>query len=283
MTTPAAGLTPGTPDFTNAMTTLQALLDQWGLGDLTSAVQQMLIEGDSTDVIPLKLRETPEYQQKFAANIARTKAGYSQLSEADFLSTQDTLSRQLASYIGNNPTNQAIVDSWITNDVSATEATTRLQAYANQYQQQPQIVKDYWAAHGMTPQDAVRVMADPSVTVADLQTKMTAGTIGGMAAQAFHNINAMSLQQATSYAQQGVTEQDAEKGLTEVASRYQMDQSLARSQGVNLSTTEEENEALLNDQQAAAKRQKVYNTYQAQFNGNTQATNATARNAAGSY
>lgn len=275
--------TPGTPDFSNALTAMQSILNQWGLGDLTQLVQQMLVDGDSTDVIPLKLRETPQYQTKFAANIARTKAGYSQLSEADFLSTQDTLSRTLASYIGNNPTNQSMVDSWITNDVSASEANTRLTAYQQNYQQQPQIVKDYWQAHGMTPQDAVRVMADPTVNVSDLQTKLTAGTIGGMAAQAFHNINALSVDQATNYAQQGVTEQQAQKGLNEVAQRSAMDQQLARSQGVKLSTTDEENESLLNDQNAAATRQKVYNTDQAQFNENFMSTNSAAKKTAGQY
>jgi len=275
-----------TPTFdNNAFTMLDTLLRQWGLDSLSGSVRDMLTAGDSQDVIPLKLRETPEYQKRFVGNEARRKAGLPALSEAEYLSTEasmrEVVSRNLGSGTFDTPDNLA---KWIGSNVSPQALNDRMTAYRKNYQQQPDWVKEAWAQHGFTPQQAVQVMIDPSVSEAHLTKQLGTFALGSEALQAYKGSYDFNTSRLGQLSDAGVTADQARQGFQQVASRDQYEGFLGRTSGVDLTRTEQENAALLNDATAEAKRKKVLATDQARFNENiTGGTNSMQKNTTGSY
>ncbi len=182
--TPPTVLPPGFDN--NAFAMLTAILKEWGLDSLADSVRNMLIAGDKTEIIPFKIRETDAYKTRFAGLIQRTKNGLAPLSEAQYLATETALKSVVRKYIGSGQyDSNDTVARWLASDVSPQELNDRLSAYAQNYMQQPQSVKDAWAAHGMTPRDAIVAAMDPKVTQVELKRGLTAFALGSEALQAY--------------------------------------------------------------------------------------------------
>src|SRR4051812_15374023 len=123
----------------SALAFLQNLLSQWGLESLTDSVRDMLTAGDSPDVIPLKLRETDAYKQRFAGNLQRIRNNLPALSEAEYLSTEASLRDVVRRYVGSGTYDtRENLDKWISNDVAPQELNDRMQSYQQNFLVQPQ-------------------------------------------------------------------------------------------------------------------------------------------------
>jgi hypothetical protein len=274
-----------TVPFDNAFTMLSAILQQWGLSSLNSVVRDMLTAGDSQDVIPLKLRETEQYKKRFAGNDQRMKAGLPVLSEAEYLSTEsamrEVVSRNLGS--GTYDTSENLT-KWIGSNVSPQALQDRVTAYRKNYMQQPQWVKEAWAQKGFTPAQAIQVMIDPSVSEAHLTRQLGTFALGSEALQAYRDTYDFNTDRLSQLSDAGVTADEARKGFQDIAARDQYEGFLARTTGVDLTRTDQENAELLSDAQAAAKRRKVLNTDQARFQENyLGGLNSMTKPATGSY
>lgn len=279
MTTPA-------PTFdNNAFTMLAALLEQWGLSSLSSDVQDMLTAGDSADIVPIKLRQTEAYKTRFAGNAQRIKNGLPALSEAEYLSTEASLRTVVRQYVGAGTYDtQDNLQKWISSDVSPQELNDRMGIYQDNWDLQPQSVKDAWASHGLTPRDALRAAMDPNVTETQLKRQAAQYSVGGAAVKAFGDDRALNADRAMDLADQGVTKDQAEKGYRDIAGRYEYEGFLARSAGMDLTLAEQEDAALLGDQRAENQRKKVINTDNARFQENYLGTQQSlSQSAAGKY
>jgi hypothetical protein len=279
-------MTTPTPTFdNNAFTMLQALLDSWGLSSLLGDVRDMLTAGDSADIVPIKLRETEAYKTRFKGNADRIKNGLPALSEAEYLTTEASLRDVVRRYVGQGEYDtQDNLQKWISNDFSPQELSDRLQMYQENWDVQPQQVKDAWASHGLTPRDALRALMDPTLTETALKRQASVYSLGAESVKAFGDDRALNTDRLGFLADSGVTQQDAEKGFRDVAGRQDYEGFLARSAGMNLSLEDQENAALLGDQRAEAQRKKVINTDTARFEENyLGAQQALGKNKAGSY
>lgn len=275
-----------TPSFdNNAFEMLREQLRQWGLDSLTEAVRGMLIAGDSGDVIPVKLRQTAEYKERFSGNELRRRAGYAALSEAEYLSIEGSYKSIIRQYVGGGTYDtKDNFEKWFGSNTSPVELNARFEDYQAEYNARPQAWKDMWAANGFTPQDAIRVVADPGVTEADLKRKLSSYSITGEAFNAYKGYE-FDLDRADQLASYGVTAEQARKGFQDVAQRQRNDESLFRMAGDETNRAELENEALLNDQGVGARRRRAIDQEQARFSENYLGTGqgALSRQSSGQY
>lgn len=279
MTTPTATFD------NNAFAMLEALLDQWGLSSLSGDVRGMLTNGDSAEVVPIKLRQTEAYKTRFKGNADRIAKGLPALSEAEYLSTETSLKDVIRRYVGSGEyDSNDNLQKWIANDLSPQELNDRMSLYQENWDQQPQMVKDAWAAHGLTPRDALRGLIDPTVTETSLKRQAQIYSLGGSSVKAFGDDRRLDTQRLGELADAGVTKQQADEGYQQIAGRYDYEGFLARTAGMDLSMADQEDAALLGDQQADFKRKKVINTDTARFEENYLGTQQSlGKNKAGAY
>lgn len=252
----------------NAWELMRAVLQSWGLESLESVVRDMLTAGDTADVIPIKLRQTKEYQQRFSGNELRRKAGLPALSEAEYLGTEATYKSIVRQFVGSGTYDtKEQMDKWFQSNVSPAELNNRMQDYSELYRSKPQAVKDAWAAEGFTPADAIRTIMDPAVTETDLKRNLAAFSISAEAFNAYSNYD-LDKDRLLSLADQGVDATDARKAFQEVSSRGEEDTRIAARAGLSLDRTDLENEALGLDDQAGQRRRSAYEQEEGRFRAN---------------
>jgi hypothetical protein len=269
----------------NAFAMLSSLLQQWGLTSLSGDIRDMLTAGDTAEVIPIKLRETEAYKTRFKGNLERVRNGLPALSEAEFLATEASLKNVVRRYVGSGEYDtQDNLNKWISNDLSPQELNDRLGMYQENWDMQPREVKDAWAQHGLTPRDALRALMDPNVTETNLKRQSAIYSLGAENVKALGDRSVLDTERLGQLADSGVTAAEARDGYREIAGREEYEGFLARTAGVNLSREEQENAALLNDQNAEQKRKKVLNTDTARFEENYLGTQSSLmRDRSGSY
>ena len=255
---------------------MQAVLQQWGLESLGSVVRDMLTAGDSADVVPLKLRQTQQYKDRFSGNLKRLAAGLPALSESEYLDTEATYKSIVRQYVGAGTYDgKDELDKFFAANVSPAELNGRMQEHAEFYQAKPQRVKDAWAAAGFTPADAIRVTLDPTITETDLKRRMSAFSISAEAFNAYGNYD-LDQARLLDLADRGVDESAARKAFTDVASREEEDRRIGARAGIELDRTTLENDALGTDAAATRARQQAYTEEEGRFKTNYLGTQAGA-------
>lgn len=261
--------------FNDAAEFLTAQLKAWGLEGLSTDARGMLENGDSVDVIPLKLRNTDAYKKRFSANDERLAKGLPALSEAEYVATE----RQYQSTLREYGLPQGFYDdhsdfnNWLANDVSPQELNDRAQTARAAYLDASPQVRDQWEKlYGLTPSDAVATFLDESKALDILKRKAQAATIGAEAFKAYQGNYQITADRAEELTNAGVTQQQAQAGYQDVASRLGHDQFLGRMAGENFTQTEAENEVLMNNTSAKAERDKIYSAEQGRFKQNYMGT-----------
>ena len=196
-----------------------------GLAGVLSAIRDEYPEARSDELLSL-LQFDPRYNTKFnerfAGNVARQKAGLSVLSPGEYLKTEESYKKVLTSYGLTKFNNQGYYDKFITNDISSTELTDRVQlAYDRVLSDDPvnTAFKKFYPSLGLG--DIVTAMLDPVNQLPDLERKVKAAEIGGAALrQGFTNISQTATDMtvgADVLAQQGLTKAQAEVGYKTIA------------------------------------------------------------------
>lgn len=115
-------------EFDSAYEALLAMLRDYGLESLASAVMGFLQDGYTEEQIGFLLQDTPEYKERFQGNELRRQAGLAVLSPREYLSVEASY-RQIMSSAGlpvgfyDQPSDFA---EWIGRDVSPNEVNTRV-------------------------------------------------------------------------------------------------------------------------------------------------------------
>lgn len=262
---------PTPPEYQDAYTLLVTKLAEWGITDLDGTVKQILEEGWSPDVATLRLQDTPQYKERFKANEARIRAGLPALSPAEYIATE----RAYISTAREFGLPEGFYDDredfrrWLESDVSPQEFRERASAASQAYIAAPQDVKDQWSSlYGLTPGDAVAAFLDEKKAMDVLRRRAQAVSIGAEAQRAFEGQYQIGADRAEQLVDRGVDQDRAQRGFSEVASRYGRDSFLSRLSGQDFTQTEAEDELLLNDAGAAAERAKIYDQEQARFRQN---------------
>lgn len=255
------------PQQQSALALINQTLSDWGLSSLTGVVEGLIKKGDTnSDTLTLALSQTPEYKARFSGNAVRIKNGLAALTPAQYLSAEESYRQVLASY-GLPPgfyDTQSALANFIGNDVSAAEVDARAKVAHDTYEAAPAYMKQLWSQYFGTKGDAVAAILDPKTATQVIQDRATQVQIGGAAAAQGLKVNQARAQQ---FQQAGVTQSDAQKAYAQIAQSMPIDANIAQRFGQTFGQTQEENDLLLNQGQAALQRQTLYNEEQGLFKG----------------
>jgi hypothetical protein len=272
-----------------------------GLGSLVEPLKNLIVTGASPAEFTIKLRETPAYQKRFAANAERIKKGLTAIDEAAYLRLEDQYQNVMRNY-GLPETYwtrgdlgvQEGFNKLIANDVSNVELENRiLTAQDRVLKANPQVLdtlKKFYP--GITNGDILAYSLDPANALKDIQRKVTNAEIGGAAVAAGLNLGTTPDQIAASQARAemlqgyGVTKEAAMSGFQTVADFGRGGQLAAFYNRPTYGQMEAEQEVFKLEGATAArkKRSEITGLEKATFGGQTGLTSgALARDRAGAY
>ena len=196
---------------------------KYGLGSLVSEAKDLLVNRTPAAEIPIALQNTKAYQNRFAANAERIKAGLGALSPAEYIGLEDQYQNIMrnyglpASYYSKDETGKQVgFEKFLTNDVSAVELEDRIataqQRVLNTNPEVLDALKRFYP--DLNNADILAYTLDPKQALADIKRKVTAAEIGGAALQ--QGLQALG-GTAESLAGQGITKREAQQGYAAVA------------------------------------------------------------------
>ena len=205
---------------------------KFGLATLGAKILDLARQGYTEDTITLELQNTPEYQQRFAANAQRIKKGLSVLTPAEYLSNEDAYRQTLRAYGLTQFDNDAYVRQFIENDVSPSELSTRVSMAVQRVQNaDPAIARTLKDYYGIGSADMVAYVLDPNQQLPKIQRQIAAAEIG-VAARVQGLETGVSV--AEQLAAQGITQAEAQKGYATIADILPTAQKLSEIYGTTL-------------------------------------------------
>jgi hypothetical protein len=265
---------------------------QYGLGGLVEPLQSYIQDGLSPAEFTLRLRETPGYKKRFAANAQRVAKGLGALSEAEYIGLEDQYQNIMrnyglpASYYEKGAMGvQPGFEKFLANDVSAAELEDRVvtaqKRVINANPEVSQALKQFYP--DITNGDILAYTLDPTQGLESIKRKVTAAEIGGAALT--QKGLTTSLARAEELQRYGVDKAAATEGYSAIGGGLQRGSELAAIYGESpytQATAESEVFKLTGQQEARKQRQKVTGLEKAAFGGQTGLTSgALARDRAG--
>lgn len=254
-----------TPAQSSARAIVQQMLDQWGLGQLAGMAWGLITQNASTDEVAYQLRQTDEYKQRFAGNIARQKNGQRPLTEAEYISNEESYqqaARQYLGPLGDQMYGKSDYANWIAGGVSPQELANRLQQRAAYVAAAPEDQRAFMAYNGVSQDMAVAAFTDPNRALPLIQRQLDEAQLGGAAQRAGLNLTAG---QASHLAEIGVSLGDATTGFTHLAAAQQLLSPLPGEAGPAISQDEALAGTLEGNADAAQKLSRRQQARQAAF------------------
>ena len=209
---------PVNPAGQSALQFMQQTLASWGLSTLSGQLQGFLTQGFTSDTLSYALKQTPEYQTRFAGNIAREKAGLAVLSPAQYIGLEEQY-KQIGAQYGlpkGYMDSKAQTDNWIANDTSPAELDSRAQIASRQWMAADPATKNTWQQYyGLSSGSAVAGIMNPETSLSTLQNEAQTVGIGAAAQNAGLNVG---VGRATQERQAGVTLAQAKSTYQSIAS-----------------------------------------------------------------
>jgi hypothetical protein len=272
---------------------LYSEFSKYGLGSLVEPLKGLIQQGVSPSEFTIQLRNTPQYQRRFAANAKRIANGLSALNEAQYIGLEDQYQNIMRNYglpeqyyaRGDLGVQQGF-EQFIGNDVSPVELEDRIQTaerrvrYAN-----PEVgiaLKTFYP--DITNGDVLAYALDPKTALESLKRRITAAEVGSTAVQLGLTTNVTDAEYLARY---GVTKAQAQQGYQTIAGGLQRGSQLASIYGENpytQTTAEQEVFNVPGAAEARAQRQKLTGLEKATFGGQTGvSSSALARERAGNF
>jgi hypothetical protein len=195
--------------------TMADRFNKYGLTGLASKIKELAIAGATEATITLQLMDTPEYQQRFAANADRVKKGLAALTPAEYVNVEDSYRQVLRAYGLKQFDNDAYVKQFIANDISPTELSNRVVTAVQRVQNaDPAITAQLKQYYGIGAPDMVAYVLDPEQQFQKIERQIAASEIGVAAAR--QGLTA-GVSVAEQLAAQGVSQAEAQKGYATIA------------------------------------------------------------------
>ena len=266
---------------------------KYGLGSLLEPLKNLIITGASPAEFTIKLRETPEYQQRFSANKQRIANGLAAINEAQYIALEDQYQNIMRNYglpasyyTKDSMGTQAGFTQLIANDVDSTELENRIMtAKSRVLNANPEVKKALQQFYpDINDGDILGFVLDPKNGMDLIKRKVTAAEIGGAAIGAGLKAD---LTQAEILAGYGVNKAQATAGYGAIGGGLQRGSELASIYGESpytQTTAEQEIFKLSGQTEAEKQRKKITGLEKAAFGGQTGlTTGALARDRAGGY
>ena len=247
--------------------------NKYGLTGLANKIKELAIAGATEATITLQLQETPEYQQRFAANADRLKKGLAALTPAEYVNVEDSYRQVLRAYGLKQFDNDAYVRQFIANDMSPTELSNRVVTAVQRVQNaDPALVNQLKQYYGIGAPDMVAYVLDPEQQFQKIERQIAASEIGVAAGR--QGLTA-GVSVAEQLAAQGVSQAEAQKGYATIADILPTAEKLSDIYGTTLDEyrqSEGEQEVFNQLASAQRKRQKLTQREIAAFSGSSGAS-----------
>lgn len=165
-----------------AFSILQDILRQYGLESLQDSIQKWLEDGTSEDEILQKMRQTPEFKQRFPAIVEREARGLPPLSPGDYVNYEREARQLLRSFglpAGFYDSPEDFTDLLIA-DVSISELNSRVEQGYHRVAQLDQTVRETFRDwFGVQGDDALAAFfLDPDKSLPSLERMVSSSEIG---------------------------------------------------------------------------------------------------------
>ena len=286
----------------SAWNLLKGFFDTYGLGILADDVKKYIESGLSYDEMLLKLRtESKAYKARFAANDQRIAKGLRALSEAEYISMEDSyqdIMRRYGlpeSYYAEtmDPTGVKVqkgFERFIAGDVSAVELEDRVQTAQRRVLNAAPQIKDaltQYYGNEISNGDILAYVLDPEKALENIKRKVTAAEIGGAATMAGLGAAKTRAEELQRY---GITGEQARQGFQVISDFLPSASKLSdiyRKQGLgeyNQTVAEQEVFGIPGSAEAGRKRRKLAELETAEFSGTSgTAGGALSRERAGQF
>ena len=255
----------------SAYALLESEFSKYGLSELAGTVKQLILDGASSAEMTIKLRNTPQYQVRFAGNTQRLKDGKNVYDEATYLALENSMQQAFTAYgvsglLGDSRAKQqAKLATFIGGDISPTEVKKRIQLAVDEVTNRPDILSAFQTYYPQVTQtDLVSYFLDPKETETKLITKIKASQIGAAASRQGFVTNVIN---AEDLAALGVTEEQADIGYRNVAGVLPEAQKLAAIEGTTYTASDAEGAYLRNLESEQRKLRKLAERETARFQG----------------
>jgi hypothetical protein len=270
---------PFTPTEASELNTLQGanrdaysalinIFNSYGLSSLAPSIFNYVQQGYSSDTISILLQSTPEYQQRFAGNAARVKNGLAVLSPAEYLATEQSYYQivQAAGLPKNFYDSHTDWVQWIGNDVSPAEVQSRVNMAQQATTAAPPDLVKALNIMGVPTSSIVAHFLDNGKALPILQQQFNAAQIG---ASALRNGLAMDPTRATTFANMGISVDQANQAYQQIGYTLPTLEMLGKVYNQTYTQATEENNLLLGNGQAQMATQKLVSQEKASFSGTT--------------
>jgi hypothetical protein len=201
-----------------------ALLEQtfkdFGLEDLTDTIKGYMERGIGSEQAALEIRKSQPYINRFRGNEIRRQVGLNVLSEAEYLTLENSYNETLRAYglqgyFGTDrKTAQSRMADIIGNDISSTEFKDRIDTVVTRVQNaDPAIKRTLTMFYNINDTDLIKYFLDPKANLPKLQEKVTAAEIGSAA---LGQGLATNVSDATALALFGITRGQALEGYAKI-------------------------------------------------------------------
>lgn len=204
-------------------------LTAYGLGTLSRFVNDIVFGENvlDADVILGRIRRTPEYKQRFAANETRRSRGLNVLSENEYVSMERVYMQYLrqsgmpAEMFDQNTDVQQL----IANDVSVAELASRVnQGYEAVKYSNPQVIQEMRRLYGVTDGQLAAYFLDPNRAAPILiKQAQTAQVAAEAKLQAGFSLGTTQAEELTTF---GVTQEQAREGFQAIQQAQELFQAL---------------------------------------------------------
>ena len=257
----------------SAYALLESEFTKYGLGELAGTVKQLILDGASSAEMTIKLRNSPQYQVRFAGNTQRLKTGKNVYDEATYLALENSMQQAFTAYGVSNllgdtrEKQQAKLATFIGGDISPTEVKNRIQLAVDEVDSRPDILRTFQSYYPqITPTDIVSYFLDPKETTTRLTTKIKASQIGAAAMRQGFVSNVLNSEDLAAL---GVTEEQAVLGYKNVAAVLPEAQKLASIENTTYSASDAEGAYLRNLESEQRKLRKLAERETARFAGSS--------------
>ena len=267
----------------DAFKLLEDTFTSYGLADLVPSIRELMQGvtdpatgktmqvGPSEAALLLKTdkRYNAPYLARFAGNTARVNSGLNALSEAQYLSMEDSYANLFTQYGQNNFANKTEFASLIGGDVSPTELNSRLDLAVAQVQNADPNIKQTLQQFypGISDSDLVSYFLKPEQTLPQLQQKVTSAEIGTAATEQGLKTSVGTAEDLAKY---GVTQQQAQTGYAKIGEILPAATKLSNIYGeaqVGYDQATAESEVFKGLASAQRKRQQLTQLEEAAFSG----------------
>jgi len=202
-------------DQQSAYDIIRETLSAYGMESLTDFVRGMVFDEDILDqnILVGKIRERPEYKERFKGNAARRAAGLNALSEGEYIA----LENQYRALFRNSGlptdfyTDKDTTDMLISNDVSISEVAERVnQGYEAVANADPEVIAEMRRLYNIDDGGLAAYFLDPDKATPMLIRQARSAEIAGQGVQEGFMLQVST---AEELARQGISGEEAQAGF----------------------------------------------------------------------